>query len=166
MAPYMLVKWYMSRTHNRRGLCVVHDEESVSRCKKLPRASSGSQLNMRCGTHHRSRRGTGRPRCVVDTRLPCIYTLYMKTQVNVKIDAEVKKEAQRRAKELGLSLSSVVNVTLKQFARTGRIDLSVPQERMSPYLEQIVKEARAEHAAGKTAGPFSTTEELIASLES
>lgn len=90
----------------------------------------------------------------------------MKTQVNVKIDERVKKDAQQRAKELGLSLSSVVNVTLKQFARTGEIDLSVPKYHMTPYLEGIVKEARAEYTTGKTAGPFATVEEFIADLDS
>ncbi len=104
----------------------------------------------------------------------CIYLWYpkvkleytMKAQVNVKIDTKVKKDAQRRAKELGLSLSSIVNVTLKQFARTGKIDLSVPKYRMTPYLEGVIKEARAEYKAGKTAGPFATAKEFIADLES
>lgn len=93
------------------------------------------------------------------------YFWYMKTQVNVKVDTQVKKAAQRKAKELGLSLSAVVNVTLKQFARTGSIDLSTQKYRMTPYLENIVKEARAEYAAGKTAGPFNTAEEFFASLD-
>jgi addiction module RelB/DinJ family antitoxin len=49
----------------------------------------------------------------------------MKTQVNLKIDSNVKRSAQKRAAEIGLSLSSIVNVTLKQFARTGELELSV-----------------------------------------
>ena len=57
----------------------------------------------------------------------------MKTQVNLKIDSNIKKNAQKRAKELGLSLSSVVNATLSQFARTGELELSVAP-RMTPYL--------------------------------
>ena len=69
----------------------------------------------------------------------------MKTQVNIKIDTDVKKEAQARAKELGLSLSSVVNASLKQFSKTGELHLST-QYRMTPYLEKIVKEAPEERA--------------------
>ena len=72
----------------------------------------------------------------------------MKTQVNLKIDSSVKKNAQKRAKELGLSLSSVVNATLSQFARTGELQLSVAP-RMTPFLENLVKEARTEYEAGK-----------------
>jgi len=72
----------------------------------------------------------------------------MKTQVNLKIDTHIKEKAQKMAQELGLSLSSVVNATLSQFARTGELQLSVAP-RMTPFLENIVKEARAEYEAGK-----------------
>jgi addiction module RelB/DinJ family antitoxin len=86
----------------------------------------------------------------------------MKTQVNLKIDSSVKKNAQLRAKELGLSLSSVVNATLSQFARTGELELSVAP-RMTPFLENLVKEARADFEAGKLE-VFDTADDLIASL--
>ena len=89
----------------------------------------------------------------------------MKTQVNLKIDSLVKERAQKRAEELGLSLSAVVNATLSQFARTGELELSVAP-RMTPYLEELVKEARADYKAGKTSGPFSTVEELMKHLNS
>ena len=63
----------------------------------------------------------------------------MKTQVNLKIDSNIKKSAQKKAKELGLSLSSVVNATLGQFARTGELHLST-SHKMTPYLEGIIEE--------------------------
>ncbi len=86
----------------------------------------------------------------------------MKTQVNLKIDPSVKKNAQKRAKELGLSLSSVVNATLSQFARTGELELS-SAPRMTPFLENLVKEARSEHEAGQLE-VFENVDDLIASL--
>lgn len=89
----------------------------------------------------------------------------MKTQVNIKLDPKIKKEAQKRAKELGLSLSSVVNATLSQFARTGELQLSTTPK-MTPYLEELVLEARKEFKAGKTSGPFASADEMIESLES
>jgi addiction module RelB/DinJ family antitoxin len=89
----------------------------------------------------------------------------MKTQVNLKIDTRVKREAQKRAKDLGLSLSSVVNATLSQFARTGELELSAAP-RMTAYLEELVIEARKEYAAGKTSGPFSTVDDLMKHLTS
>lgn len=86
----------------------------------------------------------------------------MKTQVNLKIDATIKKNAQKRAKELGLSLSSVVNATLSQFARTGELELS-SAPRITPFLENLVKEARSHYEAGKLE-EFDTVDDLVASL--
>ena len=86
----------------------------------------------------------------------------MKTQVNLKIDTHIKEKAQKMAQELGLSLSSVVNATLSQFARTGELQLSVAP-RMTPFLEDIVKEARAEYKAGKLK-VYENADDFIASL--
>lgn len=94
-----------------------------------------------------------------------IYLWYMKTQVNLKIDSHIKENAQRRAHELGLSLSSVVNATLSQFARTGELELSVAPK-MTAHLEALVLEARDEHAKGKTSGPFTTASDLMKHLTS
>ena len=88
----------------------------------------------------------------------------MKTQVNLKIDNDVKTQAQERAKELGLSLSSIVNATLKQFARTGELELS-SAPKITPYLEELVLEARKDYKEGKTSGPFDA-EGLINHLKS
>ena len=87
----------------------------------------------------------------------------MKTQVNLKIDDSVKKQAQIRAKEIGLSLSSVVNATLKQFARTGELELS-SAPKMTPHLEELVLEARKDHKEGKTSGLFDNADDLIKHL--
>ena len=88
----------------------------------------------------------------------------MKTQVNFKIDSNIKRSAQKRATELGLSLSSVVNATLGQFARTGQLELSVAP-RMTKNLEDIIVEARKEHISKKNFGPFKSADEMINSLD-
>src|SRR3989344_6474301 len=53
--------------------------------------------------------------------LTIIYTSYilciMKTVITLKADKEVKESAQKVAAELGLTLSAVVNASLKQFVR-------------------------------------------------
>ncbi|MCI5108323.1 MAG: type II toxin-antitoxin system RelB/DinJ family antitoxin [Candidatus Pacebacteria bacterium] len=87
----------------------------------------------------------------------------MKTQVNIKIDKDVKEEANKRAKDLGLSLSSVVNATLKQFARSGELELS-SNPIMTSQLEDVVIEARKEYELGKTSGPFDKSTDLIKHL--
>ena len=87
----------------------------------------------------------------------------MKTQVNLKIDSQIKKSAQKRAKELGLSLSSVVNATLSQFARTGELHLFATPK-MTPFLENLVNEAREDYKAGKLE-TFSKVDTLLSSLK-
>ncbi len=87
----------------------------------------------------------------------------MKTQVNLKIDPKIKKGAQKRARELGLSLSAVVNATLSQFARTGELEVSVAPK-MTQHLEGLVAEARREYEDGKTSGPFNNAEDLMRHL--
>lgn len=89
----------------------------------------------------------------------------MKTQVNLKIDNNVKTQAQKRAKELGLSLSSIVNATLKQFARTGELKLS-SAPKITPHLQELVLEARKNYAEGKTSGPFDNVKDLMKHLNS
>ena len=89
----------------------------------------------------------------------------MKTQVNLKIDNIVKIQAQKTAAELGLSLSSVVNAVLKQFARTGKLELSNSYT-ATPFLEDLVIEARKEFEEGKTSGPFNNTKDLMKHLNS
>ncbi len=61
----------------------------------------------------------------------------MKTIINVKADKDVKEDAQKLAKDLGLSLSAVVNAYLKQFVRTRRVDFSIAPS-MSPVLEKLL----------------------------
>ena len=88
----------------------------------------------------------------------------MKTQVNIKLDTDIKNKAQKAAKELGLSLSSVVNASLKQFARTGELHVSVAPK-MTPYLENLVREAREDYTKGKVSGPFNSVAEFKRHLE-
>ena len=87
----------------------------------------------------------------------------MKTQINLKVDIGIKTKAQRVAKELGLSLSSVVNASLNQFAKTGELHVSVVPK-MTPYLENLVKEAREDFNKGRMSGPFNTTKDFIKHL--
>ena len=57
--------------------------------------------------------------------------------INIKADKEVKENAQKIAKELGLPLSSVMNAFLKEFIRSRSISFStIP--RMSQALEEVL----------------------------
>jgi addiction module RelB/DinJ family antitoxin len=89
----------------------------------------------------------------------------MKTQINLKVDIAIKTKAQQVAKDLGLSLSSIVNASLNQFAKTGEFSVSV-MPRMTPYLENLVKEARKDFYGGRTSGPFRTAKDFVKHLNS
>ena len=72
--------------------------------------------------------------------------------INIKADREVKLEAQRLAKELGLSLSAVVSASLKQFIRNREIHLDAGLE-PSPYLQKVLRKADKDIRAGRQGEP-------------
>ena len=87
----------------------------------------------------------------------------MKTATYIKLDTDVKEQAQTLAEKLGLSLSAMVNVQLKQVVRDQRIELNVefPPEQMTPALEKKLAKIDKDIKAGKNMiGPFRTAAEL------
>ncbi len=68
--------------------------------------------------------------------------------VNVKVDPQVKKEAQKVAKDLGLSLSGAVNGFLKHLIRTKTIHFSMSEE-PSEYFIEALKESKEDIKAGR-----------------
>jgi addiction module RelB/DinJ family antitoxin len=91
----------------------------------------------------------------------------MKTiAINIKTDKVVKEQAQKLAEEMGLSLSAIVTASLKQFIRSGEIQLSVAP-RMTSRLEKMIEEARLHYRQGKNiSGPFNNVDDLMKSLRS
>lgn len=89
----------------------------------------------------------------------------MKTVIHIKADTEVKETAQRTARELGLSLSAVMNAYLRQFIRNREVHLSaIP--RMTPELERLLADTEKDIARGHNLSPaFSTAEEMDAYLD-
>ena len=87
------------------------------------------------------------------------------TILNVKTDKKLKAEAKKVAEELGVPLSTVINAFLKKFVREKEITLSANPLRPTPYLEQILKEAQAEYAAGD-ARSFASGKDMLNHLKS
>ncbi len=86
---------------------------------------------------------------------------YMKTAIlNVKVDEQVKKQAQAVAGSFGIPLSTLVNAYLMELAATGQIHFSAV-EVMTPAMERIIGQADKEIKAGDTAGPFKTTKDAV-----
>lgn len=90
----------------------------------------------------------------------------MKTIITVKSDKLVKEHAQKIAKDLGLSLSDVVNASLRNFIHTREIHFkAIP--RMTPKLERIVARVEKDIHNHKNVSPaFSSASEAIGYLES
>ena len=87
----------------------------------------------------------------------------MKTQTSIKLDSKTKKAATELAEDLGLTLSSVVNASLKQFIRNRELHVAdglTP----TPFLENLLKEAEDDLRVGKINGPYST-KEFVARLK-
>ncbi len=85
--------------------------------------------------------------------------------VTVKIDADVKQQAQSLAKKLGLSLSAIVENKLKEVVRERRVVFEeelVPNDKTARELEKI----EADIKTGRNlSGPFKTFEELERHLD-
>jgi addiction module RelB/DinJ family antitoxin len=90
----------------------------------------------------------------------------MKTVINIKTEKEIKENAQSIAKELGITLSDVVNASLRNFIKTREVHFSaVPQ--MSEEIEQFIglveEDIKNEKNLSK---PFSTITEMENYLDS
>lgn len=82
------------------------------------------------------------------------------TTMNIKVDKKLKKMVQKTADELGIPLSTLVNMFLKQFAATGRIDFSAVEE-MTPTMTKIIAGAEEEIKRGELSPVFSDYETAI-----
>lgn len=70
----------------------------------------------------------------------------MSTVLNVKIDPIVKNKAHKIAEDLGMSLSGVVNVYLRELIRTKTITASLQNEEPSESLLLAMREAQDDYA--------------------
>ena len=90
----------------------------------------------------------------------------MKTVINIKANKEVKENAQKLAKELGLSLSDVINASLRNFIRTREVYFSaIP--RMIPEFERFIGNIEKDIKARKNlSSAFSSSDEINNYLDS
>jgi addiction module RelB/DinJ family antitoxin len=77
----------------------------------------------------------------------------MKTSIiNIKSDPKIKLEATKLAKELGLSLSQVIQISLVNFVQSGTIIASKPLQ-MSVQLEKSLVQVEKDIKKGKNLSP-------------
>lgn len=73
--------------------------------------------------------------------------------IHVKIEADIKNQAQKTAEELGLSLSAVMKALLKQFIRTQRLSVGLGEE-PSEYMIEALRKSDKEYKTGNTSPSF------------
>ena len=84
--------------------------------------------------------------------------------INIKTEETTKKQAQKIAQELGISLSSLLNAYLKQIIRTKKVEFDLREE-PSDYLIKSIKRAERNIKEGKVSPAFKTGKEAIEWLE-
>ncbi len=87
----------------------------------------------------------------------------MKTSaLSIKIDPKVKEEAQKVANQLGFSLSTIVNASLKNLIRSKTVSYSLLEP--TPLLKRAINSARVDRIHKKSIGPFSSSKKMVKSL--
>lgn len=81
---------------------------------------------------------------------------------NIKIDAELKKEAQKLFKDLGLNLSTAVNIFLHQAVREHGIPFYVSTEEPNAETKQAIEDARNGIGLSRS---FSSVDEMMEALD-
>ncbi|MBI2430998.1 MAG: type II toxin-antitoxin system RelB/DinJ family antitoxin [Candidatus Levybacteria bacterium] len=87
------------------------------------------------------------------------------TAIYIKTETTTKKQAQQVARELGLSLSAIVNGFLKQFIKTKTVTFSANDEIPNARTQAILKQAEKNWKEGKGSPIFETGEEAVKWLE-
>lgn len=83
----------------------------------------------------------------------------MLATINVKTDAELKKQAESLFSDLGMNMTTAFNVFLRQAVRENRIPFEISRD---PYsLESTVSDSRTRT---NLHGPFSSAEEAVKSM--
>jgi addiction module RelB/DinJ family antitoxin len=87
------------------------------------------------------------------------------TVISIRTNKELKEQAQKVAKSMGFSLSTLLNAYMHTLVRERKVEF-YPAEPITPKMEQIIKKAEEELARGDVIGPFDNVEDMIKSLKS
>lgn len=86
------------------------------------------------------------------------------TAIYIKTEPELKAKAQKVAKELGFSLSSLLNAWLRQLIKTKTITFSTANEVPNEYFKSVLKQAEKNIKTGNHSPVFDNAEDAIAWL--
>jgi addiction module RelB/DinJ family antitoxin len=87
-----------------------------------------------------------------------------KTIINLKVSKSLKHDAQELADELGVPLTTVITVNLKEFVRSRSLTVSA-FPRLKPEIEQQLAEAITDYKTGRNvSSTYSSPEDVAAHL--
>ncbi|MBI4079037.1 MAG: type II toxin-antitoxin system RelB/DinJ family antitoxin [Candidatus Levybacteria bacterium] len=84
--------------------------------------------------------------------------------INFTTEEKTKQDAQKVAKKMGISLSTVLNNYLKHFVRTKRVVFSAEDETPNQWLINALKESEEDEKAGRVT-TFKTPREALDYLD-
>ncbi len=83
----------------------------------------------------------------------------MTATINVKTDSELKKQAESLFSDLGMNMTTALNIFLRQAVRENRIPFEITRD---PYsLEKAISDTRART---NLYGPYASAEDAVASM--
>lgn len=83
----------------------------------------------------------------------------MNTTINIKTDAALKKQAEDLFNDLGMNMTTALNIFMRQAVRENRIPFEITR---NPYsLEQAVSDSRTKK---NLHGPYKTGAEAVESM--
>ena len=83
----------------------------------------------------------------------------MTTTINIKTESELKKQAEELFFDLGMNMTTALNIFLRQAVRENRIPFEITRE---PYsLSQAVSDSRNKK---NITGPFENAKDAVASM--
>lgn len=85
--------------------------------------------------------------------------------ITIKTDATTKKEAQALAKELGLTLSDLINDYLKQAVASRQANLHALGS-TTPKLEQAIRQADKNRRSGRISRGYKRLDDFLKALKS
>lgn len=81
--------------------------------------------------------------------------------INFTTEEEIKQQAQKVAKQMGVSLSTILNNYLRYFVKTKAVTFRADEEIPSEYLMQSLERAEKDLKEGKTSPAFDNADDLI-----
>ena len=86
------------------------------------------------------------------------------TGIYIRINPDIKEQAQEVADKLGFSLSTLIKAYIKQLIKTKRVDFGL-EEKPSQYLIDSIKRAEKDIKEGNVSPAFKTGKEAVEWLE-